>query len=219
MKVGCINGKNKKNLILLIIVIKISFIEIKTRGNVMIELVTEQLIIRNFTSGDWYDLSEIGLNYEESEFAKYDHGPWPDSPDVYKGIVESWSKNDDFLAVVMKENHKLIGFISLPKKEKGVFDFGFVFHPDYHGGGYATEGCKVVLKHVFEVLQADQINTGTAKDNTPSCNLLKRLGFAPIKEDIISLRKDEKGNPIEFVGINFILSREEWIKSQISKTG
>ena len=40
-----------------------------------------------------------------------------------------------------------------------------------------------------------------------------------IKEDMISLRKDEKGNPIEFVGIDFTLSREEWIKSQISKTG
>ncbi|KKM93210.1 hypothetical protein LCGC14_1210680 [marine sediment metagenome] len=112
----------------------------------------------------------------------------------------------------MKGNHNLIGFISLPKKEKGIFDFGFVFHPDYHGSGYATEGCKVVLKHVFEVLQADQINTGTAKDNIPSCNLLKRLGFSPIGEDTISLRKEEKRKPIEFVGIDFTLSREEWIK-------
>ena len=177
----------------------------------MIDLVTKQLIIRNFRSGDWNDLSVIGLNYEESEYAKFDHGPWPDSPDVYKGIVESWSKTDDFLAVVLKKNHKLIGFISLPKKEKEIFDFGFVFHPDYHGSGYATEGCKVVLKYVFEVLQAEQINTGTAKENTPSCNLLKRLGFTSIRESIISFRKDERGKPIEFVGIDFILSREDWI--------
>ncbi|KKM93209.1 hypothetical protein LCGC14_1210670 [marine sediment metagenome] len=35
----------------------------------MIEIVTEQLIIRNFKPGDWNDLFEIGLNYEESEFA------------------------------------------------------------------------------------------------------------------------------------------------------
>lgn len=181
----------------------------------MIELMTEQLIIRNFTSSDWNDLFEIGVNYEESEYAKYDHGPWPDSPEVYKGIVESWSKNDDFLAVVLKENHKLIGFISLPKKEEGIFDFGFVFHPEYHGSGYATEGCKVVLKYVFEILQAKQIKTGTAKDNTPSYNLLKRLCFSPIGEDIISFRKDENGNPIEFVGIDFTLSREGWLKSQI----
>ncbi|MHA2280671.1 MAG: GNAT family N-acetyltransferase [Promethearchaeota archaeon] len=175
----------------------------------MIELETEQLIIRNFTSSDWKDLFEIGVNYEKSEYAKYDHGPWPDSPEIYKGIVESWSKNDDFLAVVLKRNHNLIGFISLPRKSMRIFDFGFVFHPDYHGSGYATEGCKVVVKHIFEVLKADQINTGTAKENTPSCNLLKLLGFTPIKEDIISFRKDERGKPIEFVGIDFTLSREE----------
>jgi RimJ/RimL family protein N-acetyltransferase len=184
----------------------------------MLELVTEQLVIRNFTSSDWNDLFEIGLNYEESEYAKYDHGPWPNSPDVYKGIVESWAKNDDFLAVTLKENHNLIGFISLPKREKRIFDFGFVFHTDYHGSGYATEGCKMVVKHVFDVLFADQINTGSAKDNTSSCNLLKRLGFTPTGENIISFREDEKGNPINFVGIDFTLSREDWLKSQAPKT-
>jgi hypothetical protein len=141
----------------------------------MIQLATEQLFIRNFAKDDWKDLFEIGLNYEESEYAKFDHGPWPDSPDVYKGIVESWSKT--------------------------------------------TESCKVILKYVFQVLKAYQINTGTAKNNIPSYNLLKRLGFSPIGEELISFRKDEEGIPIKFVGVEFTISRKDWLESQKPNTG
>jgi RimJ/RimL family protein N-acetyltransferase len=180
----------------------------------LIKIESERIIIRNFTTNDWKDLSEVGLKYEASKYAKYDHGPWPDSPDVYKGIVQSWSENDDFLAVILKENKKLIGFISLPKTGSAEFGFGFVFHPDFHGSGYATEGCEAVLKYIFEVFKADRINTGTAKENTPSCELLRRLGFIQVKEVITSLRKDEEGNPIEFSALDFTLSSEEWGKSQ-----
>ncbi|MCK5343990.1 MAG: GNAT family N-acetyltransferase [Candidatus Heimdallarchaeota archaeon] len=182
----------------------------------MIELTTEQLIIRNFTSKDWDDLFQIGMNYEKSEYAKYDHGPWPDSPEVYKGIVDSWSKNDDFLAVVLKGDKKMIGFISVPRKSNKIFDFGFVFHPDYHGSGYATKACQVVLKHIFDAFQAIQVNTGTAKENIPSCNLLRRLGFTSTGENNVSFRTDEVGNPIEFVALDFVLSREDYIKKHVS---
>ncbi|MBY8984097.1 MAG: GNAT family N-acetyltransferase [Candidatus Lokiarchaeota archaeon] len=180
----------------------------------LIKIELERIIIRNFTPNDWEGLSEIGLKYEASEYAKYDHGPWPESPEAYKGIVNSWSKGNDFLAVILKGNNKLIGFISLPKRGNAEFDFGFVFHPDFHGSGYATEGCKAVLKHIFEVFQADRINTGTARENVPSCDLLKRLGFNPVGENIISFRNDEDGNPIEFTGVYFTLLSEEWTKFQ-----
>jgi RimJ/RimL family protein N-acetyltransferase len=182
----------------------------------MKDLETQQLIIRNFTSVDWNDLFEIGMNYEKSEYAKYDQGPWSDSPEAYKGIVESWSKNDDFLAVVLKGDNKMIGFISVPRKSNKIFDFGFVFHPDYHGSGYATEACKVVLKHIFETFQAVQVNTGTAKENHPSCNLLRRLGFTFTGENKVSFRTDEKGNLIEFVALDFVISKEDYLQKYVS---
>jgi len=180
----------------------------------MINIEEERVVIRNFNPNDWEALSEVGLRYEASKYAKYDNGPWPDSPDIYKGIVKSWSKSDEFLAVILKQNRKLIGFISLPKKGNAEFDFGYVFHPDFHGSGYATEGCEAVLKHIFEVFQANLITTGTAKVNTPSSGLLKRLGFVPVGESVLSLRNNKEGKPIEFIGIDFTLSREEWMKFQ-----
>ncbi len=54
----------------------------------MIKLETERLIIRNFKSDDWKDIAEIVMDYEQSEYAIYDHGPWPNNLEEYKGIAE-----------------------------------------------------------------------------------------------------------------------------------
>ena len=108
----------------------------------------------------------------------------PNNLEEYKGIVEWFARGDDFVAVILKEEKKLIGFISKGKKEekKKEFDFGYIFHSDFHGKEYATESCKAVIDFVFKVSQADKISTNTAKINKPSCNLLKRLGFITREE-------------------------------------
>ena len=173
----------------------------------MIFLETERLTIRNFMVDDWMDLAELAMKYEETELAKYDAGPWPSDLEEYKSIVERFAKTDDFLAVVLKENDKLIGLIVKAKKEEKEYEFGFNFHSDLQGKGYATESCKAVLDYMFEVLDAVLVTAGTAKINKPSNRLLSRLGFNLEGDKIISFRKDEKGKPIEFVGVDYSLSR------------
>ena len=179
----------------------------------MIKLETERLIIRNFEVNDWEELAELAIKYEETDLAKYDEGPWPSDIEEYKSIVEDMSKKDDFLAVVLKENSKLIGLIFKADKKEGNYEFGYNFHSDYHGKGYATESCKVSLDYMFKELNAKIITAGTAKINQPSNNLLKRLGFKFVREKNIAFRKDENGNPIEFVGVDYILKREDWRKN------
>ena len=176
----------------------------------MIRLGTEQLIIRNFTVDDWKDLAELAMKYEETELAKYDEGPWPSNLEEYKGIVENFAKSDDFLAVTLKENKKLIGLIFKAQKEGKKFEFGYNFHSDFHGKGYATESCNAVLEYIFDKLNAEVVTAGTAKINKPSNDLLKRLGFHFVREKIISFRKDKKGIPIEFVGVDYILNKSDF---------
>ncbi len=173
----------------------------------MIELETDRLIIRNFDPKDWKDLAELAMKYEQTELAKFDAGPWSDELEEYKEIVERFSKEDDFVAVILKENMKLIGLIFKPKKKDDEFEFGFNFHCDFQGKGYATESCKAALNYMFGTLNAEVITAGTAKANEPSNILLKRLGFEFVREKKISFRKDENGKPIEFIGVDYILSR------------
>ncbi|MGE5604095.1 MAG: GNAT family N-acetyltransferase [Bacteroidota bacterium] len=171
---------------------------------------TERLIIRNFETDDWKALQEMIIQKESSEYAIYDH-PWPTSENEIKGIVEWFSKGDKFLAVCLKETGKFIGFISL-NGENTEFDLGYCFNFDYHGNGYATEGCIVLLDYAFTNLNAETIKSSTAADNQPSCNLLYRLGMKKISEGIASFNKTSEGKPIEFIGYTFALTRNEWLK-------
>ena len=44
----------------------------------MIKLDTNRLIIRNFLPDDWQDLQDVVVQYQASEWAKYED-PWPTS--------------------------------------------------------------------------------------------------------------------------------------------
>ena len=174
------------------------------------ELETTRLVIRRFVMADAHRLREIGMAYEASDMANYDHGPWPADLESYLDIIENWSKSDDCLAVVSKENEKLVGFISRSINEDGEYELGYNFHPDARGVGYATEACTEVLRSLFEDLGAERVNAGTAKVNVRSKRLLEKLGFRFVKETVVSFRKDEKGAPIEFPGLDFVLTADDW---------
>jgi ribosomal-protein-alanine N-acetyltransferase len=179
----------------------------------MTTIETARLVIRNFGVDDWHDLYEMVTQYQASEYAQYDH-PWPTAADEIKGVAEWFASGERYLAVCLKTTGKLIGFICLNPGEKEaslVFNLGYVFHVDYRGQGYATEGCRAMLDHAFGELGADRVVTGTAAPNEPSCRLLQRLGMKETGRDTGSFRETEDGKPIEFQAISFAISREEWL--------
>ena len=180
----------------------------------MTTMETERLIIRNFNINDWKDLHEMIVQYQSSEYAVYDH-QWPTSTEEIKGVTKWFADGDSFLAVCLKETGKLIGYITLneSKKEDDLeFNIGYCFNFDYHGNGYATEGCRALIDYAFEQLGADRVITGTAAENRASCRLLERLGFKKTDENggYCSFRNTQDGKPIEFLGYGFAISRDEW---------
>jgi ribosomal-protein-alanine N-acetyltransferase len=179
----------------------------------MTAIETDRLAIRNFHADDWPDLREMILQYQASAYAQYDH-PWPTGTDEIKGVTEWFAEGDSYLAVCLKTTSKLIGFIALnPHEEQDDLEFGlgYVFNADYHGKGYATEGCRAVLDYAFGQLGADRVSTGTAAANHPSCRLLRRLGLRETGQGTASFRKTQDGKPIEFVSLSFAISRDEWL--------
>jgi len=165
------------------------------KGNKIISLETDRLIIRSFSPDDWQDLQEMAIQYQASEWAKYED-PWPTSTEEVKGMAKWFASGDDYLSVCLKTTGKLIGLIAINRRkeqEERVHNLGYVFHPDYHGQGYATEGCRAAMDYVFGQLAADGILTGTHPANEPSVGLLKKLGLKGID------------------GGEFAISREEWL--------
>ena len=99
----------------------------------------------------------------------------------------------------------MIGFIGMSRNENEegrVFGLGYVFNDNYHGQGYATEGCRAMLDRAVGALEADRVDTGTAAANEPSCRLLKRLGMKEVERSTASFWKTEDGTPIEFEAIS-----------------
>jgi RimJ/RimL family protein N-acetyltransferase len=159
----------------------------------MITIETDRLTIRNFFSDDWQDLQEVAVEYQASESAKYED-PWPTSTEEVKGMAEWFAKGDDYLAVCLKATDKLIGLIAIERRkdqEGAVHNLGYVFHPGYHGHGYATEGCRAAMAYVFSQLAADGILTGTHPDNASSVRLLKKLGLRKVSEGEFAISKEE----------------------------
>lgn len=175
----------------------------------MKEIYTKRLIIRNFTPDDAKDLLEIIISKEASKYAIYDH-EFPTSLNEVKEINTRFSLGDKFLAVWEPIDRKVIGFICLNGDHKDIRDLGFCFNALYQGNGYAAEAASAVIDYAFNTLLVDHMESGTANLNYPACRLLEKLNFSKQNEEILSFRTTPEGKPIEFVGSNYLLEKDEW---------
>ena len=83
------------------------------------------------------------------------------------------------LAAVLSESGEMIGDCSLrwASAEHRQAEIGFVFHPDHHGQGYATEAARALLALAFEELRAHRVFGRLEARNTASARVLERLGM------------------------------------------
>jgi [ribosomal protein S5]-alanine N-acetyltransferase len=176
----------------------------------MIRLETPRLLIRNFMPDDWKALQEIVLLFQASPYGSYDY-PWPTSDIEMQGVCGWFSQGDSFVAVCLKESSAVIGYIALNGAESpGERNLGYCFHYGVHGQGYAFEACTALLHLAFSNSSISRVVSGTAEANLPSRKLLARLGFRKTSEAVTSFCKTEEGNPIEFLGYGFELTREQF---------
>ena len=156
---------------------------------------TKRLIIRNFKDNDYKDLFEY---LSDKETYKYEPGE-PITIETSKNLCKKRSKNNDFLAVQLK--NKIIGHIYLgqiePKTIK-TWETGFIFNKKYQGKGYATEALKTVVEYGFKKMDIHKIIAHCNPKNTSSWKLLERIKMkreGKLRENIY-FNVDKKGNPI-----------------------
>lgn len=161
---------------------------------------TERLFIRQLVMEDWQSIQHIAADFRKSEYAIYDM-PLPIDDKEIQSLTELFAESQMFYAVMLDET--MIGYICF-HEENEIFDLGFCFHSDYHGKGYAYESCLAVMNYISKNRNIKNFTAGTALKNTPSCKLLKKLGFVLKETEILSFHKDENGNDITFEGGIFI---------------
>ena len=163
-------------------------------------LKTERLNIRHVVADDWKSIRDIWVDFNSSEYAKYDTPHITEDANVQARIAKWAAVNSGtehmFFAICLGEI--VIGYIAFNIRENG-HEIGYCFRSAYHGKGYAKESMLALFDYL-RTLGITKFSAGTAINNTPSVKLLTSLGFRLVEREKVSFYKDAAGNDIVFDG-------------------
>lgn len=144
---------------------------------------TSRLRLRPFTRGD---VDAVYAYRRREDVARYLF----DGPMSHESVAEALQArvghealdgegSKIFLAVELKASHALIGEVSLILRDAAnrQGEVGYIFHPDHHGHGYATESALALLGLGFDGAGLHRIYARCAAANNPSWQVMERLGM------------------------------------------
>lgn len=166
----------------------------KTRGvSKQMRIETERLIIRNFEMRDREDLGEYMLQRVDKVFEGY-----PDfNEDKIEEEIKYRCESEEFFAVELKDEHKVIGNIYLGVRDFNSKELGYVLNENYHLKGYGSEAAKAVVQWAFSQ-GVHRVFAECTPLNIYSWKTMEKIGLkreAELRQNV-SFHKDEAGNPI-----------------------
>jgi RimJ/RimL family protein N-acetyltransferase len=83
------------------------------------------------------------------------------------------------LAVEVSATGETVGDVMIQwvSRDHAQGEMGFVFHPDHHGRGYATEAATPLLSIAFDDLGLHRVIGRLEARNAPSARVLEKLGM------------------------------------------
>jgi RimJ/RimL family protein N-acetyltransferase len=146
-------------------------------------LETERLLLRPFAVSDLDALHAIQSRPDVARYLYWE----PRTRDEVRVALEKKARGRSIgsvgdtlsLAVVLKATTELVGDSNLTwlSDEHRQGEIGFIFHPDHHGRGYATEAARVLLRLAFEDLRLHRVIGRLEARNTASARVLEKLGM------------------------------------------
>lgn len=153
------------------------------KPQVQVPIETERLTLRFNEADDLDDVYAFHGRDDATRWVTFDTR----TRDEVRALLErrqedrKIEKDDDALifAVVERESNRVIGdiYFFLKSAESKQAELGYIFHPDFHGKGYATEACQAVLEVAFDVYDLHRVYAECDVLNPPSFKLMERLGM------------------------------------------
>jgi RimJ/RimL family protein N-acetyltransferase len=146
-------------------------------------LHTERLLLRPFAPADLDALLAIQSRDDVARYLYWDPRTAAEVREVLDRKIRSTAivaEGDSLsLAAVLRASGELIGDCSLTwvSAEHRQAEIGFIFHPDHHGHGYATEAAAVLLALAFGELRVHRVIGRLEARNAASARVLQRLGM------------------------------------------
>lgn len=157
---------------------------------------TKHLIIRPIKHTD---LDAMYAYVSNEEVMKYERDAF--TYEGLKKLFERYVDEEIFYACMMKENNQMIGHYYLGRtfpQDFQEFSLGYIFHPDYQGKGYCTEGAKELVRYAFKQKNAHRITAKCNPDNIASWRVMEKVGFKRegCLRERAAFKKDQQGHPI-----------------------
>lgn len=144
---------------------------------------TSRLIIRPFELIDFDDLFAYHSRDDVAQYLYWESRNRSEVEQVLKRRTINTTLKEEgdslVLAVVLLELNKVIGdlYLMWRSQEHQQGEIGFVFNPDFHGKGYATEAGRVMLSLGFTEFGFHRIYGRCDTRNVASYKLMERLGM------------------------------------------
>ena len=136
---------------------------------------TERLILRNWQDAD----SMVLYQMCRDETLRRSGVAYFDSIRDAEEAIQSWKKDNRFMAIIHRESGELIGFISLGdmNRYEGYVELEYAIAADYRSRGYATEAVKSMVAYGFSKLDLTVIAAWVRSHNAESVRVLEKCAF------------------------------------------
>lgn len=178
----------------------------------MNQIMTERLVLRNFTADDARGI----LGYLSAPRVNCFVKEKITTMEEALSEAEKKSKDDSYIAVSLKNSGFVIGELFWLFEEPDTYSIGWNFNSQYEGKGYAYESANAFLRDLFQTRGARRLYAYVEDDNFRSQKLCGKLGMR--KEgcflEFISFTNYDNGAPKYENTFQYALLKKEWEKHQ-----
>jgi len=144
---------------------------------------TERLTLRPFTEGD---LDVVFAMLSDPDVVRYLYDEPMTEEQARAALARkignrAIAAEGDWLslAVEVSATGETVGDVMIQwvSRDHAQGEMGFVFHPDHHGRGYATEAATPLLSIAFDGLGLHRVIGRLEARNAPSARVLEKLGM------------------------------------------
>ena len=137
-------------------------------------LQTPRLVLRPLERDDW---QAVHAYASDAAVMRYVPGGAL-SEDQVRAIAGENEGDAAMVAAVLTSEERVIGHLPFHAwYAPRIYEIGWVFHPRYHGQGYATEAAAALLGYGFETLGLHRIIATCQPENVASWRVMEKLGM------------------------------------------
>lgn len=145
----------------------------------MKDIETERLILRDASVDDAEDMFEYAKLEEVTKYLSWKpHISVKDSEKILEMLSKEAKEKDSYVlkAIVLKENHKMIGTIDARIFGNGLKDaeFGYCLNPKYWNKGYMSEALKAFIQALHKEHSVENVFGSFERENIASKRVMQK---------------------------------------------